>query len=217
MPSVLAVEKPRILIVDDHPENLIAIHAVLDSPDYIIKDCSSGNEALREIYDGIYDLILMDVQMPDMDGFQTAQIIKSLPKSELTPLIFISANYLDEASALKGYEVGAIDYITKPFPPETLRKKVEFFVKYAPRIRDEQRHKDTESLYEKFEAIFNELVNPLWFIQLNIQLFKKISDTDKGKVLEALNRKLVSLDQATHRMRDLILRYRHQLEDELNH
>ncbi|MBA2404510.1 MAG: response regulator [Bdellovibrionales bacterium] len=207
-------EKPRILAVDDRPENLLAIHAVLDSPDYTITDCTSGVEALKKVMDGNYDLILLDVRMPEMDGFQTAQLIRSRPRSELTPLIFITAGDGNEESAMKGYNVGAVDFLVKPFPAEALKKKVEFFIKFGPKIRTEQHQRDISTVYKKFEKIFYELINPLWFILLNIQILKKISNKDKEKFMLAISKKLGSLETATHQLRDLLINYKVELEEE---
>ena len=215
MPNVLK-EKPKVLIVDNRPENLTALRAALESPDYTITECLSGNEAIKLVFDDNFDVILLDVHMPDLDGFQTAEIIRSRPKGQFIPLIFVTAQYLDEPSSIRGYNLGAVDYIMTPFRPETLQKKVEFFIKYGPKLREEQHKKDFEIIYGKFHTVFKELINPLWSILLNVQLLKKFSEKDKEKLLLSLNKKLDALEHATQLMNHLILNYKDQLEEGFN-
>ncbi len=121
--------KMKILIVDDHQENLRALEAVLESPDYHLIFATSGEEALKCLLKDDFALILLDVQMPVMDGFETARLIRSRKSNEATPIIFITAIYQSEENIKQGYSLGAIDYIFKPFHPVTLKLKVEAFVK----------------------------------------------------------------------------------------
>lgn len=123
-------EPVNVLVVDDHIENLIAIEAILASPRYQISSVTSGAEALKHIMQQDFALILMDVQMPDLDGFETARLIKSRQKSCQIPIIFITAINQAAEHVQRGYAVGAIDYIFKPFNPQTLRWKVEALVEY---------------------------------------------------------------------------------------
>ncbi len=118
---------PNILLVDDRPENLMAFRAVLQCNEYNLIEVASGEEALKELLDKDFALILMDVQMPGLSGFETAMLIKKREKSEFIPLIFVTANYLDAQSSEEGYRIGAVDYIMKPFSPDTLKAKVQFF------------------------------------------------------------------------------------------
>lgn len=122
-------EKVKILIVDDRKENLLALEAVLKSPDYHLIFAGSGKEALRCLLKDDFAVILLDVQMPGMDGFETAKLIRARKRNEHTPIIFITAIYKSTENILQGYSLGAIDYIFKPLNPETLRMKVEAFVK----------------------------------------------------------------------------------------
>ena len=117
----------NILMVDDLKENLIALEAVLSSPRYRLVTARSGEEALKCILKQDFAVILLDVQMPGLNGFETAKLIKARKKSKNIPIIFITAISQDMEHVLHGYSVGAIDYIFKPFNPETLRKKVEQF------------------------------------------------------------------------------------------
>lgn len=127
--SVITSEKVNILMVDDRPENLLALEAVLTSPHYHLVSASSGEEALKCLLKKDFAVILLDVQMPGMNGFETAKLIKKREKSKNIPIIFITAISQDMEHVLQGYSVGAIDYIFKPFYPETLQRKIEQFVR----------------------------------------------------------------------------------------
>lgn len=127
--SVITSEKVNILMVDDRPENLLALEAVLTSPHYHLVSASSGEEALKCLLKKDFAVILLDVQMSGLNGFETAKLIKKREKSKNIPIIFITAISQDMEHVLQGYSVGAIDYIFKPFYPETLQRKIEQFVK----------------------------------------------------------------------------------------
>lgn len=118
----------NILIVDDHPENLLAIEAVLSSPEYRLIKAHSGAEALKWVLREEFAVILMDVQMPILNGFDTVKMIREREKSQDIPIIFITALSQTVENVLYGYSVGAIDYIIKPFDPIILKCKVEAFV-----------------------------------------------------------------------------------------
>ena len=120
--------KVNILVVDDRLEGILAVQAVLDSPNYNIVTASSGGETLKHLLRDDFAVILMDVQMPIMNGFETAAIIKTREKSKDIPIIFMSAINQDEQYVYQGYEVGAVDYLLKPFDPYILRSKVAIFV-----------------------------------------------------------------------------------------
>ncbi len=121
-------DRARILLVDDRPENLLALEAILSSLNQILVRASSGEEALRALLKEEYALILLDVQMPGMDGFETAAQIKARARTKDIPIIFLTAINVDEHNAYRGYAVGGADYITKPFDPWVLRAKVQVFV-----------------------------------------------------------------------------------------
>jgi two-component system, sporulation sensor kinase E len=122
-------QKVNILMVDDHPENLMALEAVLTSPNYNLISAYSGKEALKCMLQYDFAVILLDVQMPGLNGFDTAKLIKAREKTKNIPIIFITAISQEMEHVHEGYSVGAIDYIFKPFQPETLKKKIEQFVK----------------------------------------------------------------------------------------
>jgi PAS domain S-box-containing protein len=121
------MEKVNILLVDDHPENLVALEGILESPFYRLIKATSGVEALKQLLKEEFALILLDVAMPDLDGFETAVLIKKRPKLRDIPIIFLTAFSKDEPFVFRGYSVGAVDYVFKPFEPMILRSKVAVF------------------------------------------------------------------------------------------
>lgn len=121
-------EKINILLVDDHPQNLLSLEALLDSPDYHLVMAHSGKEALKHLLREDFALILLDVRMPDLDGLETAKLIKQREQSKCIPIIFLTALHQDERQLFEGYSVGAVDYVLKPFNPLILRSKVSVFV-----------------------------------------------------------------------------------------
>jgi PAS domain S-box-containing protein len=120
-------EAPAVLLVDDRPENLLALTAVLEPLDVRLVTAGSGEQALRALLDEDFAVVLLDVQMPGMDGFETAQYIRGRERSASTPIIFLTAISTDMAHVLRGYETGAVDYVLKPFEPVVLRSKVAVF------------------------------------------------------------------------------------------
>ena len=121
-------ERAKILLVDDRQENLVALEAVLSSLDQTLVTASSGEEALRALLKDEFALILLDAQMPGMDGFETAAQIKGRSRTKDVPIIFLTAVDADQRNAYRGYAVGGADYISKPFDPWVLRAKVQVFV-----------------------------------------------------------------------------------------
>ena len=121
-------ERVRLLLVDDRPENLLALEAILEPLGQEMVRANSGEEALREILVGDFAAILLDVQMPGMNGFETARLIKSREKTRHIPILFLTAISKEEQYVFEGYSVGAVDYLSKPFQPDILRSKVMVFV-----------------------------------------------------------------------------------------
>lgn len=120
--------KPKILIVDDKPENLVALRKVLKNLDIELIEAKSGNDALKATLRHDFALALLDIQMPEMDGYELAGILREEEKTAQLPFIFISAVYTDNLNVFKGYEKGAFSFITKPFQPKILINKVKFFI-----------------------------------------------------------------------------------------
>jgi signal transduction histidine kinase len=146
-PSDEAVD---ILLVDDHAENLLALEAILEPLGQRLVRAQSGEDALRCLLDREFAVMLLDVQMPGMSGFETARMIKSRERTKFIPIIFLTAISKQEDYVFRGYSVGAVDYIFKPFEPEILRSKVHVFVELYRQKRhiaqQEQRLRDAERL-----------------------------------------------------------------------
>lgn len=123
----IEVEKPRVLVVDDVPANLIAMKATLKGLDITIATATSGNDALRKMLEDAYALVLLDVQMPGMDGYEVAELMRGAEHTADIPIIFVTAYSRERENVLKGYEVGAVDYITKPIDRSILCGKVRVF------------------------------------------------------------------------------------------
>lgn len=184
----------NILMVDDRPENLMALEAVLMSPNYRLVRANSGEEALKRVLTEDFAIILLDVQMPGLNGFDTAKLIKSREKSKNIPIIFITAISQEVEHVLHGYKVGAIDYIFKPFHPETLKLKVAEFVKIYQnqeqiKIQSEMQRKyeleeERRQQFIKLEKLVEE--RTLDLLSANEKLQKEIME--KNRIAEDLNR-----------------------------
>jgi CheY-like chemotaxis protein len=118
----------RILLVDDRAENLVALEAILSSLNQILVPVRTGEQAVQAVLADEYAVVLLDVMMPGMDGFETAKQIKRHAKSRDVPIIFLTAAIAQPEQAFRGYAVGAVDYLAKPFDPWVLKAKVSVFV-----------------------------------------------------------------------------------------
>ncbi len=138
----------RLLLVDDRPENLLALEAILEPLGQIMVRATSGEEALRQVLVNDFAVILLDVQMPGMNGFETAKLIKAREKTRHIPIIFLTAISKEERYVFEGYSVGAVDYMSKPFQPDILRSKVMVFVDL---YRKQRQLADQEQLLREHE------------------------------------------------------------------
>jgi CheY-like chemotaxis protein len=143
--------KAKILVVDDVPGKLLAIAAVLESLDQIVVAVDSGQEALRRLLVDDFAVILLDVNMPGLDGFETAALIRQRKRSEHTPIIFLTA-FPDDTYAERGYKLGAVDYILTPAAPEVLRTKVSVFVDLFHKTEQIKRQADERVLLAQEHA-----------------------------------------------------------------
>lgn len=125
------LEKPNILLVDDRPENLLALESVLEDLNCTIFKATSGQEALRLVLKYNFDLALLDVQMPEMDGFELAQLLHGKKETKELQIIFITAISKEQEYVKKGYDVGAVNYLFKPIEPDILKNKVNVALKYS--------------------------------------------------------------------------------------
>src|SRR5690242_16988778 len=123
-------QRMKILLVDDTPENLVSLEAALSGLDEELVLANSGKEALRYCLNDDFAAILLDVRMPEMDGFETAEMIRSRPRSKQIPILFLTG-YRNEEHLFRGYDLGAVDFLFKPIVPEVLRSKVAVFVELS--------------------------------------------------------------------------------------
>ena len=126
-PLPAAEERIKILMVDDTPANLLALESMLERAEYDLVRANSGEDALRKMLSHRFALVLLDVLMPGMDGFDTAALMRKRMESKDTPIIFLTAGTLDENHVSRGYSLGAVDYLYKPIVPEFLKAKVQVF------------------------------------------------------------------------------------------
>ena len=144
---------PKILMVDDKPENLIALERLLRDMPVALYTASSGNEALRLTIYHDFALALLDIQMPEMDGYELAEILRQEEKTAEMPFIFISAIYTESINIFQGYETGAFSYITKPFEPKVLLAKVQFFIdKYRKEQALQLKTRELELINEELKS-----------------------------------------------------------------
>lgn len=174
-------KKVNILMVDDHPENLLALEAVLSSSNYHLVSATSGKEALKYMLKQDFAVILLDVQMPGLNGFETAKLIKSREKTRNIPIIFITAISQEVEHVKQGYSVGAIDYIFKPFHPETLRQKIEQFVQLHQKHEEEIVESE-----RKQKAKINEVHNRLDQVKINLQRSEALSKVIGETILDTI-------------------------------
>src|SRR3954470_81465 len=128
-----------ILMVDDRPENLLALEAILSDLGQKMVRALSGPDALKKLLGQDFACILLDVQMPGMDGFETAKLIRERERTRYTPIIFLTAYERSEAAVARGYGVGGVDFLFKPFVPEILRAKVAAFIELYKKTEEVKR------------------------------------------------------------------------------
>jgi PAS domain S-box-containing protein len=151
LPQPVAAHQVNILMVDDTPENLIALEAVLSHLGQNIIKAGSGEEALRLLLKHDFAVILLDVNMPGMNGFDTASLIRQRKNSEHTPIIFVTAISTTETHMYKGYSLGAVDYIFTPVMPDVLRTKVGVFVELLKKTEEMRQQSEQIRLIEEKE------------------------------------------------------------------
>lgn len=155
---MIKIEKQNILMVDDRPENLLALENLLESPDLNIFKALSGNEALSLVLEHDFALVLLDVQMPEIDGFEIARLMRGNSKTKNIPIIFITAISKDEEYVFKGYGSGAVDYLYKPIIPEILKSKVKVFCElYRQNAIIKQQLKENEEKNEILKKQLDEI------------------------------------------------------------
>lgn len=215
--------RPKLLLVDDREENLLALTAVLNE-DYDLIEAKSGHEALSHVRDHEFVAILLDVQMPEMDGFETAHEIRKIERAKTTPIIFVTAIHQTEAYAHRGFDVGAIDYLFKPIDTVILKAKLSILadlfrknieVRHHSKRLNEQilREKETELLKEQLAArdeflamASHELKTPITPLNLQTQAFLKLLESEDFERVdrEVLKRMIRTSIRQIERLSDTI-------------
>ncbi len=200
-------EKPCVLIVDDDRQNLVTTAAALRHLDATIDTTTKAKEAIYWINSKNYALLIFDVQMPEMDGYQLAEIIQSGYRNSKTPIIFISGVYFDEFSIFKGYRKGGVDYMTKPLNMEILQSKVLIFleIEQARRDLELEKAKSLKALEDKILAVgtvSHEIRNPLGVISSIADLMR--DDIKDPELLTYLNILTSSTDHMSRLLNDLV-------------
>lgn len=148
---MISKDKVNILIVDDRPENLLVLEGILEELNLNIVKATSGNQALALMLEYDFALVLLDVQMPGMDGFEAAELMRGSEKTKNIPIIFVTAINKNRKCMFKGYEIGAVDYLFKPIEPLILKSKVKVFIELHK--QKEQLKKQAEMLQEKLNEL----------------------------------------------------------------
>lgn len=128
----------KILMVDDQPANLVSLDAILEAEGRVLLKATSGPEALKILLREDISLVLLDVQMPGMDGFEVAELMRQRKDTQSIPIIFVTAISKEDKYVFRGYQVGAVDYLFKPLDPVVLQSKVNFFLQLDRQRRELQ-------------------------------------------------------------------------------
>src|SRR5271165_4820040 len=147
-------ERVKLLLVDDDRDNLLALHAVLEPLHQELMLAECGTDALRLCLEYDFAAILLDVRMPELDGFETAELIRARKRSRQTPILFLTA-YRSDEQLFRGYDMGAVDFLFKPIVPEVLQSKVAVFVELS---RSNARLKEQAGVLQKAEQRFRSLL-----------------------------------------------------------
>ncbi len=201
-------DRVNILLVDDRPENLLALEAILEQLGQELVRATSGSDALKKVLETEFAVILLDVQMPGMNGFEVAEIIKSREKSRTIPIIFLSAISKEDAYVFKGYSMGAVDYVFKPFNPDVLKSKVAVFVDLFMKQREIQHQADLLSESQKREL---ELEHRTSLLETEARSAAKLSEMN-----EELHRRQIALEQAMGARNRFYASMSHELRTPIN-
>jgi signal transduction histidine kinase len=201
-------DRVNILLVDDRPENLLALEAILEPLGQVLVRAGSGPDALRHVLVVDFAVMLLDVQMPGMNGFEVAEIIKSRERSRTIPIIFLSAISKEDAYVFKGYSMGAVDYVFKPFNPDVLRSKVAVFVDLFVKQRELQTQGELLRESQKREL---ELEHRTSLLEAEARSAAKLSQMN-----DELHRRQVALEQAMGARNRFYASMSHELRTPIN-
>ena len=152
------MNKIKILIVDDKPENLLVLESLIDDPDVELVKASSGNEALAAMFDHDFALVLLDVHMPEMDGYEVAELMRSKKRTKNIPIIFVTAEYQEKTQIFKGYDAGAVDYLFKPLEPLILKGKIAVFLQlFAQKSELKKKSEELDARLHELEELQQQL------------------------------------------------------------
>ncbi|MFT7036120.1 MAG: signal transduction histidine kinase [Cyclobacteriaceae bacterium] len=186
--------KPRLLMVDDLPENLFSLDLILKDLDYELDKALSGEEALKMARKNDYSLFLMDVQMPGMDGFEVAELLKGNKKTKSIPIIFLSAINKDEQSIRKGFAKGAIDYISKPIDEFLLKLKIKTMLQfYVQQNELEEAREELKQINHELENLVEKRTKNLAESNFNLQqeiIARKLAERNLIKAQEVERRRI---------------------------
>jgi two-component system, sensor histidine kinase and response regulator len=205
--TVASGAKVKILIVDDDPTKRFALRSILEPLDENVVEAGSGSEALRQLLREEFAVVLLDVRMPIMDGFETAQLIRQRPRSELTPIIFVTALDQAETDMGRGYDLGAVDFVFAPIAPAILRAKVSVFVELYRAQQELKRYRF------QLEELVQERTTALTAINRELEAFSySVSHDLKAPLVsfDGLSQNLLETygDQLDQRAKDYIGRMR---------
>jgi len=204
----MTTDNVNILLVDDRPENLLALEAILEPLGQVLVRANTGPEALKQVLVNDFAVMLLDVQMPGMNGFEVAEIIKSRERSRTIPIIFLSAISKEDAYVFKGYSMGAVDYVFKPFNPDVLRSKVAVFVDLFLKQGELQRQGDLLRDSQKREL---ELEHRTSLLEAEARSAAKLSQMN-----DELHRRQVALEQAMGARNRFYASMSHELRTPIN-
>lgn len=204
----MTADRVNILLVDDRPENLLALEAILEPLGQNLIRAESGADALKQVLALDFAVILLDVQMPGMNGFEVAEIIKSRERSRTIPIIFLSAISKEDAYVFKGYSMGAVDYVFKPFNTDVLRSKVAVFVELFVKQRELQNQGELLRESQKREL---ELEHRTSLLEAEARSAAKLSQMN-----EELHRRQVALEQAMGARNRFYASMSHELRTPIN-
>ena len=224
-------ERPAVLVVDDIEANLTAARGVLEGLDCEVAIARSGNEALRSLLRRRFSAMLLDVQMPEMDGYEVAQYARANPKTRDVPIIFLTAKHETMDDALRGYGTGAVDFLFKPISPFILRSKVRVFLELDQRRREvEQALRELQttqaqlvqsaklaSLGELVAGVAHEINNPLAFLKSHLETVRanlSVLREDpgaghaQGERWDKVSSRILEMERGLSRIGDLVLQLR---------